>query len=176
MRQYKFIIALDPSGAYNEGKGTTGYSVFNTADNTFIKLDKLQAKNYDCKEAYWDAHLKLLEQLLFSKTAQRKNKAKHTILVMEDYLLYANKAEHQINSRMETSKLIGIIQHWCYLKDIPYSMQQANLVKNRWTDLILQNKGYLKKKGSKWEVCEHIRDSMRHAVHYATFKNEVKES
>lgn len=176
MRKYKFIIALDPSGSFNEGKGTTGYSVFNSADKTFIKLGKIQASGYECKEAYWDAHLKLLEKLLLFNTQMKKNRCKHSILVIEDYLLYANKAESQINSRMETSKLIGIIQHWCYKNKIPYVMQTASQVKSRWTDNILHYKGYLKKKGNRYEVCEHTRDSMRHAIHYATFRNEVEEN
>jgi hypothetical protein len=72
---------------------------------------------------------------------------------------------------METSKLIGILQHWCYKNNIPYCMQPAGLVKQRWTDEILHYKGYLKKKGQRYEVCEHTRDSMRHAVHFASFRN-----
>ena len=73
---------------------------------------------------------------------------------------------------METSKLIGIIQLWCYNHNIPYAMQLAATVKSRWTDEILHYKGYLKKSGLRYTVCEHTRDSMRHAVHYATFKNK----
>ena len=72
---------------------------------------------------------------------------------------------------METSKLIGILQHWCYTHGIPYYMQPAGLVKKRWADDILVHKGYLKKKGNRYEVCEHTRDSMRHALHFANFRN-----
>lgn len=169
--KYDFIIALDPSGSYYEGKGTTGYSVFYAPENRFIDKGVIHAKDFNCAEAYWDNHLKLLNKILFSQRGKRKNKPQRTIVVIEDYLLYANKAESQINSRMETSKLIGIIQHWCYKNDIVYNMQTAALVKQRWTDEILWYKGYLKKNGSRYEVCEHTRDSMRHAVHYATFKN-----
>lgn len=168
---YKFIIALDPSGAFHEGKGTTGYSVMHAPDKQFIKLGTIKATDYQIAEQYWDAHLTLLEDIIFSKRGQRLNKQNKTIIVIEDYLLYANKAEKQINSRMETSKLIGIIQHWCYKNKIPYCMQTAALVKKRWTDEILHYKGFLKKKGQRYEVCEHTRDSMRHAVHFATFRN-----
>ena len=174
--KYKFIIGIDPSGAYWEGKGTTGYSVFHAPDNRFIELGTIQASGFECAEAYWDKHIQLLEQLIFSERGKRKGKPNKTIVVIEDYLLYANKAEKQINSRMETSKLIGIIQHWCYINDIPYSMQTAALVKQRWTDEILHHKGYLKMKGQRYEVCEHTRDSMRHTVHFATFRNGDDEN
>lgn len=169
--KYKFIIAIDPSGAYWEGKGTTGYSVFHVPDNRFIDLGVIQARGQICAEAYWDKHLQLLHNLIFSARGQRKGKPQKTIVVIEDYLLYADKAESQINSHMETPKLIGILQHWCYKNKIPYYMQTAGTVKKRWADDILVHKGYLKKKGNRYEVCEHTRDSMRHALHFANFRN-----
>lgn len=174
--KYKFIIGIDPSGAFYEGKGTTGYSVFHAPDNRFIELGTIQASGQVCAEAYWDKHLKLLERLIFSERGKRKNKPNKTIVVIEDYFLYAEKATSQINSRMETSKLIGILQHWCYKNNIPYYMEPAGVVKKRWADEILHHKGYLKKKGQRYEVCEHTRDSMRHAIHFATFKNGDENS
>lgn len=174
--RYKWIIALDPSGAYWEGKGTTGYSVFHADENKFIDKGVIQAKGFNCAEAYWDKHLQFLNSIIFSARGKRLHKPEKTIIVIEDYLLYANRANAQINSHFETSKLIGVIQHWCYKNNIPYYMQTAATVKNRWTDEILAYKGFLKKKGQKWEVCEHTRDSMRHAVHFATFENKKGEN
>lgn len=171
--KFKYIIALDPSGAYFEGKGTTGYSVYFAPDDKFIELGTIQARGQVCAEAYWHKHIELLNRLIFSERGKRKNRPNNVIVVIEDYLLYAEKATQQINSRMETSKLIGILQHWCYENNIPYHMQTASLVKKRWTDEIMHYKGHLKKKGSRYEVCEHTRDSMRHALHFATFKNGV---
>jgi hypothetical protein len=168
---YKWIIALDPSGAFYEGKGTTGYSIFHADENKFIDKGVIQAAGFPCAEAYWDKHLQLLNSIIFSARGKRLHKPEKTIIVIEDYLLYANRAQAQINSHFETSKLIGIIQHWCYKNKITYCMHHAGLVKTRWTDEILAHKGYLKKNGTKWEVCEHTRDSMRHAVHFATFEN-----
>ncbi len=169
--KYKFIIAIDPSGAYWEGKGTTGFSVFHVPDDRFIDLGTIQARGHVCAEAYWHKHIELLHNIIFSERGKRKGKPNKTIVVIEDYFLYAEKAESQINSRMETSKLIGILQHWCYTHGIPYFMQPAGLVKKRWADDILVHKGYLKKKGNRYEVCEHTRDSMRHALHFANFRN-----
>ena len=169
--RYNFIIGIDPSGAYWEGKGTTGYSVFHAPDNRFIELGTIQAAGQVCAEAYWDKHIKLLERIIFSQRGKKKSKASKTIVVIEDYFLYAEKAESQINSRMETSKLIGILQHWCYTHDIPYCMQPAGLVKKRWTDDIMHHKGHLKQKGMRYEESVHTRDSMRHVLHFATFRN-----
>lgn len=170
MNKYKFIIGLDPSGAYWEGKGTTGYSLFNADDNTFIELGEIQARGQVNAEAYWHKHILLLESLIYTKKGNRQN---NIIVIIEDYLLYAEKAQNQINSRMETCQLIGIIKDWCFMHNIPYIMQTAGLVKKRWTDEILHFKGWLKKtSGGRYEVSGHTRDSMRHVVHYATFKNK----
>lgn len=160
--KYKYIIALDPSGSFWEGKGTTGISIFSAIEKKFLKRTFISAKDFNTAEEYWEAHIKFLEE----------NINKDTCIVIEDYLLYADKATQQINSRMETPKLIGILQHWCHMNNVPYYMQTASLVKKRWTDEILYHKGYLEKKGKRYTVCEHTRDSMRHAVHFATFKNE----
>jgi hypothetical protein len=59
-------------------------------------------------------------------------------------------------------------------------MQLATEVKKRWTDEILYFKKYIIKVGKtyclpqnvKAKAHKHCRDSIRHAVHYATFKNE----
>lgn len=170
--QYKFILALDPSGNFTEGKGTTGWCIFNTSDDKVIKAGSISAKDFTTKEGYWNEHLSLI-------TKTKKNYNKNLIIVMEDYFLYASKAQDQINSRMETPKLIGIIQLHCYAQGIPVFMQKASEVKNRWTNNILHHKEYINehKRGyvipnSKEQIDRHCLDSIRHAVHYATFKNK----
>lgn len=169
---YKFILAIDPSGSYTEGKGTTGWCVLNVADNMITILDSIEAIKYSCAESYWQRHCELISE--FKK--RYKNKF---IVVIEDYFLYADKAADQINSRMETPKLIGVLQHYCWQHHIPYEMQSAAQVKPRWTDEILDYKGYVKKKGNrcympgtKQPINRHCKDAIRHAVHYTTFKNK----
>lgn len=169
---YKFILGLDPSGNFYEGKGTTGWCIFNACDKKLIKAGSISAKTFKTQEAYWFAHLDLIA------TTNKKYKKK-LIVVMEDYMLYASKAKDQINSRMETSKLIGVIQLNCYADGIPYVMQTASEVKKRWANNILHYKGYIKeyKRGytipnTKEKIDRHCLDSIRHAVHYATFKND----
>lgn len=169
---YKFILGLDPSGNFYEGKGTTGWCIFNTTDNKVIKAGSISAKDFMTQEDYWYAHMDLI-------TNTHKKYKKQLVVVMEDYLLYASKAKEQINSRMETPKLIGIMQLHCYSNNIPYWMQRATDVKTRWANNILHYKGYIKeyKKGyvipdTKDKIDRHCLDSIRHAVHYATFKNK----
>jgi len=123
-------------------------------------------------EAYWEAVLDIIKNYVDSKT----------ILVCEDYLLYATKTAEQINSRMETPKLIGVIQHACWKNHIPYYMQTAGEVKNRWTNEILAYKRLIVKHGRGWRPAtgdcstytHHSLDAIRHAVHYATFRNKER--
>lgn len=148
---------MDPSGAFDEGKGTTGYCVMNH-NKEIIEWGNLKAGQYMTAEEYWDAHLQLIESMM------KKYKC---ILVLEDYLLYANKAESQINSRMETCRLIGLIQWYCFKHRYPIRLQRATEVKNRWEDHILERQIKLP------AINRHELDSIRHAMHFFTFKNDL---
>lgn len=167
---YKYILALDPSGNYHEGKGTTGWCIFSVADKRISKANSISAKKHECMETYWDAHLALLKEHV------DKYGKDNIIIIIEDYLLYASKAADQINSKMETPKLIGLLQWWCYKNGVAYHMQPASLVKKRWSNDILHYKGYIKKEGKTYviphiknDITRHSLDAVRHAVHYFTF-------
>lgn len=167
MQRIKKILALDPSGNYNEGKGTTGWCLFDVVKNTVEKTGAISAEDYISMERYWYQHLLLLD--LF--------KNGDTIIVMEDYFLYNHKKDCQVNSRMETPKLIGAMQLHCWELGIPYDMQTAAEVKTRWTDKILEHKGYVALKGNRTyvngvSINRHSKDAIRHAVHYSQFKLE----
>ncbi len=41
---YKYVLALDPSGNYNEGKGTTGMCLFDTSLMKTTFITDLRAK------------------------------------------------------------------------------------------------------------------------------------
>ena len=90
------ILAIDPSGNFTEGKGTTGWSLLDE-NLKIITCGQKLAIEYTKKEEYWKDILALITEL------------KPDILVVEDFLLYASKSNSQINSRFETPKLIGII-------------------------------------------------------------------
>lgn len=172
MKSYKYILAFDPSGSFYEGKGTTGWCLYNTVAKQFISFGSIFAKDYTCAEEYWNAVIDSIREI---KELYKKD----FIVVCEDYLLYAHKMNDQINSRMETCKLIGAIQLFCYTQKIPYYMQTASEVKKRWTDHILEHKGIIRAKGRGWipttgdasKYTHHTLDAIRHAIHYATFRN-----
>jgi hypothetical protein len=162
----RYILALDPSGNYNEGKGTTGWCLYDTHTNKIVKFGIIKAIKYNRQEDYWRAHLDLMDGLIgYGYT-----------LVVEDYMLYSNRATSQINSRFETPKLIGVIQYECYVRGIRLEFQTASAVKLRWSNDILVHKNIIKERqGSYWimetKLSEHCLDSIRHAIHYATFGN-----
>jgi len=169
-KDYGIILSIDPSGAFHEGKGTTGWCLMDAEQDKVIKAGCLFARNYDKKEDYWEAHVQLFLRLI----GDYKRKV---IVVIEDYILYASTAEAQINSRFETTKLIGILQYSLWRKKIPYIMQRAVDVKNRWTNEILMYKHYITKdrnhfKAANVGINKHQLDAIRHAVHFNTFKNE----
>ena len=159
------ILAIDPSGAYYEGKGTTGWALFDSELKQMLDFGNIRASKYKTVNEYYEAVARLIK--------------KDMHIVIEEYLLYANKARQQINSKMETSKLIGYLQMYCYKQGVPYTMQTASEVVKRWADYILVHKGYIKQaSGSLRNIYyalgrltnDHERDAMRHAIHYITFK------
>lgn len=162
------IIIFDPSGNWNEGKGTTGIC-YAWSKGELYRVGELEAKKFDSPEAYWDEHIKLLENHL--------KVVGDLEVVMEGFRLYGHKSKEQTNSQFETPQLIGIIRHWCYKNEIPLKIQYAVEVKNRWSDEILLKNEIITKKGSvryfKNQVLNnHKTDAIRHAMHYLTFTRE----
>jgi len=171
---YRYTMGIDPSGAFKEGSGTTGWCVLDNATNKLLEVGTIAAKDYKNCHEYWEAHTNLIKQL-----TRRYNKMAVSI---EDYILYKNHAMDQVNSQLETVQLLGIIKQFCWSYAIDYYIRPAVAVKKRWADEILVYKGILTTvnkhyavPGTKQTVCEHERDSIRHAVHFNTFENrEVK--
>ena len=168
---YKTILAIDPSGNFEEGKGTTGTCLFNAVEGYIETIKDVRASKYTTKEEYWQAHIDYIEQVL--------KEYPDTIIIIEDFTLDPRRAMQQSHSKMETPKLIGILQLYCQQNDRPYKMQRAVEVKNRWADHILEFKGYILKinrmhyvPGDKKPMSRHCKDAIRHAVHYATFYNK----
>jgi hypothetical protein len=162
------IVAFDPSGNWHEGKGTTGVCIAWSRGELF-RVDEIQAVKFKTPEEYWNAHIKLLENIL-ETTGDLE-------VVMEGFRLYAHKKDQQTNSMFETPMLIGIIRHWCWCNGVPLKIQYAVEVKNRWSDEILLRNGYITKKGNfryfKNQVLNnHKTDAIRHALHYLTFTRE----
>jgi len=159
-RETFYVMGIDPSGSFKEGQGTTGWCIIKVTDKiTLITTGEVCATHYRTAEEYWEAHLHLIED-------QVDWRSDYPLYVsMEAYVLYANKAKAQINSEMETSQLIGAIRVYCRQNDIVLAMRNAGAVKDRWADHILEHKG-IPVKG----MSNHVKDAIRHAVHYATFR------
>lgn len=161
------VLAIDPSGSFEEGKGTTGWALFESTNRTPVLLayGHIPALKYKTISEYWGAVKSLIKPTY--------------IVVIEDYILYANKAMQQINSKMETSKLIGILQQYCAENDIKFFMQLAVQVKSRWSDRIMEYKKIIEPKGRTYFALgritnNHERDAMRHALHFIYFTAKKK--
>lgn len=163
----RYILAIDPSGNFLEGKGTTGWVLLDTETKKVVKFGCISASMYKNTYAYWDAHITLIDSLA----------GYHPAIVLEDYRLYHNRATSQINSLMETPRLIGVISYECHKRGYWVSYQSAVAVKTRWSDDLLVKKGFLRKLGKEYgigsfPVVDHIRDALRHSIHFATFRKE----
>lgn len=160
------IIALDPSGNFAEGNGTTGVCELNGKN---ISVDDIHAGKYKQAEEYWNAHIQYLEMALkFNQDME---------VVMEGYRLYGHKSDTQVNSTLETPQLIGVIRYWCYVNKVPLKIQFAVEVKNRWSDSVLEKTGIIeiinrRRKlisSGQW-LNNHKTDALRHALHYQRYR------
>lgn len=170
----RFIVGIDPSGSFNEGKGTTGFCFIAVREKHVYNSPAIYAKQFKTAEEYWQAHITLLNQ-------QYKRTNGNLVLSIEDYVLYGNKAKSQTNSSMETSQLIGIIKMWAHTNGVPYTIRNASIAKKRWTNEILEHKGFIKKVGRQYynhvgqPLVSHTLDAMRHAVHCLYFENKKEK-
>lgn len=151
------ILVIDPSGSFKEGKGTSGWVVLN--DWSIEQFGQLKASEYESRQEYWHSHI----HLILDKEPE--------IVVCEEFILYGSKSSAQINSEMETSKLLGYIEMTLYHAKIPFVTQRAVDAKQRYTDKILLKKGYITKKGNRSyingvNVSGHIIDALRHGLFY----------
>ena len=157
------ILSFDPSGNFNEGDGKTGWVYIN--DYELIKFGQVKAIDYTNRQEYWKAHTDLIQSLDID------------IIILEDFRLYKNKIHSQINSEMETSKLLGYLEMFAYMNDYRFYKQMASQAKSRFNDKILIYKGYIRKdKTGKYYingimVSRHVIDALRHALLY-----KIKES
>lgn len=168
----RYILALDPSGNFHEGKGTTGWVLIDANKKThfLIKEGTIEAKDYSSMMEYFRAHINLLEHINYTygshlRTGREPWDRLH--IVIEDYRLYGSKVHSQINSNLETSQLIGLLKYWCYMHGIKYKMQMASEVKTRWSDTVLAHYDVAIPKS------RHAKDALRHAMHYSKFGRSI---
>lgn len=170
--QHRFILGMDPSGAFDEGKGTTGWNIYDCKRGRFLEVGAVFATGHKTAHDYWQAHLTLIQ---YKKVMYEDLKVS-----IEDFLIYKTQAQSLVNSHMETCQVLGIVKHFCFTKRIPYSIQPAVQVKKRWSNDILVHKGLIHtdRQHHYVDCCpgkmlsDHELDSMRHSLHCAYFKNK----
>lgn len=170
-----YVLSFDPSGAYEKGKGTTGWCVMDCTKSQVIQIGTISAMQYESKYEYWDAHIQLIRKML-------KQYGNNLAVSMEDYILYANKAEAQVNSNFETVRLIGILEHYCWSNGIHCKMRLATTAKTRYTNEVLEYKhlikpclgGYITDCANDHLLATHELDAIRHAMYYTAFENVDK--
>ena len=156
------ILAIDISGNYKEGKGTTGYCIGN-GDGTIIEIGEIKAKDFASRMEYHDAVLSL---------ALNKNKV--DVIVCENFRLYQHKAQAQVHSELETPRIIGALEYCAWLKQMPLYFQMAVDVKKRFSDeIMLENNILQKHKNALYfnfiKTNDHIRDAMRHYYYFVRY-------
>lgn len=173
----QYVLAFDPSGAFENGKGTTGWCVQNCQNFKIVQIGVIKATDYSTKYEYWDAHIQLIRKML-------KQYENNLAISIEDYILYANQAEAQINSTFETVRLIAIMEQFCWSNGLIFKLRLATAAKTRWTNEILVHKDIIEIAMSGFFVpctpdhflATHELDAVRHATHYSAFENKCKEA
>lgn len=79
-------------------------------------------------------------------------------VIIEDFFLYPWKDKEQGWSDFETVRVIGVIQYWCHIRGISYTMQPANIKKiaYRWAGMT----------PPKNKLQSHAADAYVHGVYY----------
>ncbi len=175
------ILAIDPSGNFNEGKGITGWCTIDEDTGQIKDFGTIDASTSIKMADHWNKHIELIGRYAWSE--------EKLTVVIEDYILYAHKMASQVNSRFETPKLIGVIEYHCAMEEIPLHFQTAVSVKRRWKNDLLAKKGFInikkyKKGANSYDVLyinevrinNHIADAIRHCVHYYMFNGQQPKS
>lgn len=161
--KYKYILGIDPSG-----NGTSGFCLLEVSPikTRIINLSEVCLNSFNDLVAYWNAHLEKIK--LFDRACKGK-----LVIAVEDFLLNPKKAKQLAGSRMETSKLIGIIQLYCCTAlEIPVIMIKPMDHLSRFTDSVLcdleiinkTKRGYNTPDGI--SLSNHTKDALRIAVFY----------
>jgi hypothetical protein len=137
----KRLLCLDP------GK-TTGWSVFEDG--------KLTAWGHlmDCYDDK-NVNAKVLTDMF--------EDVQPDYICYEDYRVYQQKLDRHSFSPVMTVRLLGVIEAYCQMKDIPTHKQMAVTAKNFCTDEKLKQWGFWQ------EGQKHARDSIRHGCYFLLF-------
>ena len=167
----RFVIGVDPSGNFNEGKGHTGFAVYDRKTNKIYDTDMTYAGDYESLEAYFAATWEKLK--LWIEFAEDQK----CVVSMESYKMYAHKMKEQTWSEVETPQIIGYLRMKLYEEGIPLKMRPAVAVKKRWHEDVLVEYGYIEREGQSYylegqRLATHECDAIKHAIHCGKFELE----
>ncbi|NCU41499.1 MAG: hypothetical protein EOM19_02105 [Candidatus Moranbacteria bacterium] len=170
------VLAIDPSGSFKYGSGTSGWCVVDGETKEIVALGNIKAKDFKTREEYFDDHKRIA------------TKYKHDVLVIENFILYKNTASSMFNQELETSELIGVICDFEKEKKRKIVRQNAQQIKtilkknHILLSIINEREKRLtfrtgKKDRVQWffeekRISNHIVDAIRHAFYYITKQNQ----
>jgi hypothetical protein len=155
IRSIDEIIAIDP------GK-TSGFAHFEVD----FYAEEHPFTPVAMREIEWDEHWSFFLNL---QHALENCAPEHTIVVVENFRLYAHEASHQINSDFPSSQIIGVCKYITITTGIELVLQMAS-VKRQFPS------GELRKWFSpqtRLPTSLHIRDAISHAL-YLYFDRRLK--
>jgi len=164
------ILAIDPSGNFEDGKGHTGLA-WSFGDWDTITVHSINAKTYESRIEYWKAIVSYVEDL-----AKKRSAVNRVHVVIEKYVTRSNG--FTTGKVSETAMLIGVLIYTCECNGIPYTMQSPSQAKTRYSDEALcrlfkpmvqkGNRYYLK------DHCtnDHERDALRHLAFYKNYTED----
>ncbi len=167
----RVLIAIDPSGNFEEGKGTTGIAVF--VHGELLGTTVLSASDYDTAEHYWYSHSTAIRALSSVHMTEGEKYEDVVEVVCESYKLQKQKAIQQSGSWLETPQLIGYMRVAVAQNNIPFIFQDPP-IKTRFNDSVLEKLGVVEKRGRSYfrndlPITMHERDAIRHGMYYIRY-------
>lgn len=160
------ILAIDPSGNFVEGKGKTGWAMWENNHYTFGTLD---AKDFETRMDYWYAVAMIIAL------------EKPDTLVIEDYRLYNTAsmgAATQSFSLLETPRLLGVLEQVAYANQIKEILWPMSSSTKAYSDDKLLKLGILTKPKNRYifegqKLNDHERSALRHLLRVIDLKTKA---
>ncbi len=177
-----WILSIDPSGNFKEGKGITGI-VLAKVDKEAKKIitmftNTICAKDFETETDYYESISNGIKDL-------KKFHPTSSCVVIENFTLHKHKALYQSGSEMETVKLIGHLQEKAKRLEIPYYMQLAGVVKPAMLNKHLEQDGLIYKHNKSFWInpemyglhsplTKHELDAVRHLNYFVWCNKEFR--
>lgn len=160
------IMAIDPSGNFKEGNGTTGFVKYETGKP--LEFGSITTGSHERRVDYW------------TEIATEMLHYNPDLVILEDYRLYNtpnSPAAVQSFSQLETPRLVGILEYVAVNNKIKVHFQMANQTRP-FSDEIMLKLGEYEKKGNRYyykgqAINDHERSALRHLLVWLN-KREIK--